>query len=826
MDLFSWGMTGWLIVSGLTAGVGLPIGIPPGQQDPMLARVAPQETLFYANWAGMAEPNPQSTNATERLLADPRVRQALAQLRQQVRTQLEQSARQCEPQLLPVVGDAMGWGEVLMSRPGAAFITDVGLTGEGLRISAGMISSLGQDAERLRTTLVNYQARTFPRESQQFQAGNRTWYRVRLSRDLPPITWGVHGTYFVAGIGEGTAESILARSGNEPPDWYRDALHRVPLERRGTLAYVNVNRLIRTLNRIAGEAQTAETIRLLGLENTSAVVSSTGLDANGFVSRTQVVTQGQPTGALRLAAGQPLALEDLRPIPNKPLFGAAARIDPAAAWDTLNALGRQFNGEQMAKVRETVGVWEKRLGVSLRNDVLPALGDVWRVYTNPKEGEVAFTGLTAVISVRDRQRLEAVQQKVAAFFDSPEAQKIEVLGFPLVLMRVPAGNRTVYAFQVAAGCLPISPAWHLGDRELIVSIGRENIQQYLARNEQFQSLDRSPEVAREFQSGRAPTMISYRDPARAAQQILPLPQFLPDIACRLKDQLGIRINVLQCPTAEQTLSAIQPVVQRLKPSVGVVRRSEAGIEVVDERALPGGNPAVAGPAAFALVLPVLQTTRVMARRQQSMDRMQQVSDAILNYQKTHSHLPPPYTADAQGRPLLSWRVLVLPFLGQAELYKQFRLDEPWDSPHNRQFIERIPQVLRSPLSNAPAGRTNYLVVRGKNTLFPGNEIVNTDLIPGSPAETVLLVEANDQRAVPWTQPADFAPNPQNPMEGLTGLHLNGFLVTFADGSARFITQGTQVQTLVAFFKRNADKPIGAAPAALLATPPAATPVRQ
>ena len=85
-----------------------------------------------------------------------------------------------------------------------------------------------------------------------------------------------------------------------------------------------------------------------------------------------------------------------------------------------------------------------------------------------------------------------------------------------------------------------------------------------------------------------------------------------------------------------------------------------------------------------------------ARRAQSMNNLKQFALAMHNYHDTNGKFPAASSFDKDGKPLLSWRVHVLPYLEQAELYKQFHLDEPWDSEHNKKLIEKMPNVLASP----------------------------------------------------------------------------------------------------------------------------------
>ena len=78
-----------------------------------------------------------------------------------------------------------------------------------------------------------------------------------------------------------------------------------------------------------------------------------------------------------------------------------------------------------------------------------------------------------------------------------------------------------------------------------------------------------------------------------------------------------------------------------------------------------------------------------------------------NYDSTHGSLPPHAIYGKDGKPLLSWRVLILPYIEEQALYEQFHLDEPWDSPHNEPLLRQIPRCYRSPLDGGSAeGLTN------------------------------------------------------------------------------------------------------------------------
>ncbi len=102
-----------------------------------------------------------------------------------------------------------------------------------------------------------------------------------------------------------------------------------------------------------------------------------------------------------------------------------------------------------------------------------------------------------------------------------------------------------------------------------------------------------------------------------------------------------------------------------------------------------------GGLGIAFTMPAVQQARTAARTAMSQNNLSQIGLAMLNYESTYKSLPPAYVTDEQGKPLYSWRVVLLPYVGEDALYKEFHLDEPWDSPHNQSLLIRMPFVFRS-----------------------------------------------------------------------------------------------------------------------------------
>jgi prepilin-type processing-associated H-X9-DG protein len=190
----------------------------------------------------------------------------------------------------------------------------------------------------------------------------------------------------------------------------------------------------------------------------------------------------------------------------------------------------------------------------------------------------------------------------------------------------------------------------------------------------------------------------------------------------------------------------------------------------------------------ALLLPAVQAARSAARRTQAANNLKQIGLAMHNHHDVFKAFPARAICDKDGKPLLSWRVRLLPFLEQDNLYKQFHLDEPWDSEHNQELIALMPAVFRNPSSVAPPGKANYLGVSGKGLMFDGVQGRKFSELTDGTSNTIMVVEADDDRAVTWTQPDDWEFDAKRPLAGLGKSQPGGFQVLFADGSVRFMSQ--------------------------------------
>ena len=139
-----------------------------------------------------------------------------------------------------------------------------------------------------------------------------------------------------------------------------------------------------------------------------------------------------------------------------------------------------------------------------------------------------------------------------------------------------------------------------------------------------------------------------------------------------------------------------------------------------------------------------------------------------------------------GKTPYSWRVAILPYVEQMDIFRKYHLDEPWDSPHNRTLIDKMPAVYRLPISeNKERGRTNYLLPVGNGAGFTADKPTEFKDIRDGTSNTIMVVEVDDQHAAIWTKPDDWPFDPKDPAKGLGHFFDGGFNAAFFDGSVHF-----------------------------------------
>jgi tRNA A-37 threonylcarbamoyl transferase component Bud32 len=201
-----------------------------------------------------------------------------------------------------------------------------------------------------------------------------------------------------------------------------------------------------------------------------------------------------------------------------------------------------------------------------------------------------------------------------------------------------------------------------------------------------------------------------------------------------------------------------------------------------------------------------EKVRQSANRMQTSNNLKQMAVAMHNYHNSNQRFPAAAICDEQGKPLLSWRVAILPFVEQQHLHKLFKLDEPWDSAHNRRLLPLMPKVYALPGKLNPGEKTHYRVFTGGGAMFELQQGYRLTDIRDGTSNTLMIVEAAE--AVPWTKPDELVYDPKGPLPKLGGGFGSGFNAAFASGSVTFLSSTLPESTLRALITRAGGEQIG------------------
>lgn len=199
--------------------------------------------------------------------------------------------------------------------------------------------------------------------------------------------------------------------------------------------------------------------------------------------------------------------------------------------------------------------------------------------------------------------------------------------------------------------------------------------------------------------------------------------------------------------------------------------------------------------AVAILAPAVQSARASSLKLKSAEKLQLIAQAMQAYHTDYGVYPPAYLTDGNGKPKHSWRVLILPYLGERQLYQQYDMNQAWDSPTNMALVSRMPSVYASPGDDSASTsyETSYMVVVGRATVFPGGDkSLNMNQITDSPGNTILVVESTES-GVNWMEPKDLtASSMEYAVNGaatncIRSHHPYGAQVVFADGKTHYLT---------------------------------------
>jgi prepilin-type processing-associated H-X9-DG protein len=203
--------------------------------------------------------------------------------------------------------------------------------------------------------------------------------------------------------------------------------------------------------------------------------------------------------------------------------------------------------------------------------------------------------------------------------------------------------------------------------------------------------------------------------------------------------------------------------------------------------------------AFSLIMSVALSLPAVngggpSPRNECSNSMKQLALGLLNYADKQGHFPPAFVSDSLGRPLHSWRTLLLPEVEEGKLYSRYDLSQPWDSPQNSKVIQANLACYECPVDeNAATSTTSYVAVIAPGSVWSVPGGAKLSQITDGPANTILLVEMKNS-GIKWAEPRDLdlsnlppGTTKQYLLHSLSN-HAGGFNAVFADAHVEFIPE--------------------------------------
>jgi type II secretory pathway pseudopilin PulG len=188
-----------------------------------------------------------------------------------------------------------------------------------------------------------------------------------------------------------------------------------------------------------------------------------------------------------------------------------------------------------------------------------------------------------------------------------------------------------------------------------------------------------------------------------------------------------------------------------------------------------------------LLLPTNRRARPEARRAQCANNLRQIALALHNYERAYNALPPAHTVDSNGKPLHSWRTLILPYLDAEDIYRSIDLAKPWNDPANAKARETVIGIFRCSETAMERNTTTYLAITARNGCFMPAKARRLADITDDHASTIMVIEAGDENAVPWMAPFDANDALLASLGSTAQLHhTGGTQASFVDGSVLFM----------------------------------------
>jgi protein involved in polysaccharide export with SLBB domain len=385
-----------------------------------------------------------------------------------------------------------------------------------------------------------------------------------------PVWLAFHEGYLILAFDEGSAEQCVAgiAGKREVPKWLVDAEAKLPVERPAARLHVNIDGITKLVDE-PFEEPSKEAIKLLGLDQVSAISFVAGLDDHGTAIKTLIATRdgGDASAVLDFFGEKGLVADDLKVVPKDATMAASGKIDVKRIVEVGFKLAQLDDDEAESAIDATKKYLAEHLFIDLTKDIVEAIGDTWTLHYAPSEGGLMATTFT--LTVRDEARLRLALEKLALVANSDDAK----------VRKFTYRGQDVYYLQAAGESF--SAAWCIRDGRLVASMLPQTIKAHIARGPLKETLADIPQLSLLKAEGKGeiinyPLMLSYTDTRGILQWCYQYGSFLlPTIGQQLS-------QAEDCTLALHDLPSLAVIEHYFAPSITTLSRTDAGL-VIDSR---------------------------------------------------------------------------------------------------------------------------------------------------------------------------------------------------------------------------------------------------
>ncbi len=433
----------------------------------------------------------------------------------------------------------------------------------------------------------------------------------------------------------------------------------------------------------------------------------------------RVVAPAPRRGVLALLDQPSFLSHLLPPLPPGQTDFTVLSVDFAKTFDQVVAMAKESNprlADQIARLEDAI--WQG-FSTSLRNDLLATFGPQLAVYAQPTASKAGadpmsvlalrLAGLTLSIQVRDRARAARLALDPLIGIVNRVLTQVRVQGdqpggkAPVLEFRKQAGPDPSYVLDIPPGLLPApfqgiyQPTVMLAQNQLVISATTASAQRAVAACNGGPDQRERQNPGWGIQQRALPPELVLFNVTDPRESVAALIESLPAVAKLLSQEIeqaqrpqarpgpgfSLQIDPAQVPSADELRRLLMPAMMGLEVNA-------EGARLIAREPIPIFTAPVFGGALAALALPAFQSTRETASHAQCVNKLTQIVLVLHKDHDGHTSFPKPAIADEEGKPVLSWRVAILPYAEQAEFHNKFNLDQPWDRPHSKLLLQEMP----------------------------------------------------------------------------------------------------------------------------------------